>query len=186
MTYFEQIDVLAEDTADQLVQIVTSLDEGRIDRAEAIALIAAFLAAANVRATVLADLALSAQITAGTGTSVPVLGLTRPDEAARLHRAASTLLERLPPDLEAAEAQIRRIGRAEPLKAASDARSDGIARSPLVEGWVRDRNGDECELCTWWWREGRVWPKNHPMPRHTGCVCTQRVVLVERVREVQH
>ena len=60
-----------------------------------------------------------------------------------------------------------------------------MSRSQLVEGWTRSVSG-ACQLCNWWSRDGRVWPKDHTMPRHKGCRCTQNPVLVERVKPVQH
>src|SRR5699024_11877771 len=32
------------------------------------------------------------------------------------------------------------------------------------------------------WREGRVWPKSHHMPRHPGCTCVQVPKLVRTCR----
>src|SRR5690625_6970662 len=43
----------------------------------------------------------------------------------------------------------------------------------LATGWTRLLDAEGCELCDWWARDGRVWPKRHPMPRHKGCKCQQ-------------
>ena len=66
-------------------------------------------------------------------------------------------------------ARVARLGRAEPLSTAAGVYSKDIAASEVTTGWIRQRDPDPCQLCTWWWREGRVWPKDHPMPTHPGC-----------------
>src|SRR5699024_695924 len=43
----------------------------------------------------------------------------------------------------------------------------------LANGSTRLLDAEGCELCEWWSRDGRVWPKRHPMPRHKGCKCQQ-------------
>lgn len=87
--------------------------------------------------------------------------------------AAATVLAE--PD--AAETRLARLARAEPLEAAHQGTDDAVQKQPLVQGWVRQMDADPCELCRWWWRQGRVWPKDHPFQRHTGCNCRPRVVL---------
>lgn len=185
MTYPEALGTLATSTEDKVWRVITEHENGTITRTEAVALIGALIAKANIKATALADLSLAANITTATGTPTPVLGLTTPDDVTRLNRAADTLLDALE-DTPEPERRARRLGRSEPLKRASDARSEGIEQAPQVTGWIRQLNGDTCQLCTWWWRNGRVWPRDHPMPRHTGCNCSQQIVTVNRyIKPVQ-
>lgn len=73
--------------------------------------------------------------------------------------------------------RLTRLARSEPMATAQRATGEAMQRQPLVEGWVRELHHGACQLCVWWSREGRAWPKAHPMPRHTGCLCSQRVVL---------
>ncbi|QDO88349.1 hypothetical protein FNH13_08335 [Ornithinimicrobium ciconiae] len=183
MAYLDTLHDLATDTEDKVWTVVQSWQNHEIDRAEASALIAAIIAVANRRATALGDLSVAATITVGTRSPVPAVGVSAPDDVARLNRAAGTLLDALE-DTPDPEARARRLGRSEPLQKASDARSEAISRSPQVEGWTRNLNGDTCQLCTWWHRDGRVWPKTHTMPRHKGCDCTQSPILVDRVKPV--
>lgn len=183
MTYLDKLHDLADDTEAKVWRVVAALEAGEITHDEAVALIAAVVAVANRRATNLADLSVAAGLTLATRTVVPPVGLRHVDDVARLNRAAGTLLEVLEgtPD---PEGRARRLGRSEPLKRASEARGEALAASELVEGWTRSLNGDTCQLCTWWHRGGRVWPKDHTMPRHTGCDCTQTPVLVDRIKPV--
>lgn len=59
------------------------------------------------------------------------------------------------------------------IEETQDGYADEMERDPRVEGWERGLDATACELCVWWWREGRIWPKDHPMPRHKGCKCQQ-------------
>lgn len=183
MTYLDRLHDLAEQTEGKVWRVVESWEAGEITFDEAVALIAAVVAIANRRATNLADLSVAAGLTLESRTVVAPVGLRHVDDVARLNRAASTLLAALE-DTPDPEGRARRLGRAEPLKRASEARGEALAASELVEGWVRSLNGDTCQLCTWWYRDGRVWPKDHVMPRHTGCDCTQSPVLVDRIKPV--
>ncbi len=182
-TYRDLVAQLGEATAARVVALWKSYLEGLLDHDEAVELIAASIAAANERATVLADLALTATLTVATRSVVTPAGLTRPaDDPKRLAKAARTLLA----IKDVTEERVARLGRSEPLNAAQEARGAGIAKSRLVDGWTRSVSGSGCQLCTWWRRDGRVWPADHTMPRHKGCTCTQTPVLAERVRPVQH
>lgn len=184
-SYRDLVDRLGEETAEKVIAIWAAWNEGTITQAEAIAAISVVIAKANQKATTLADLALAAALTTATRTIVHPHGLTRPaDDLTRLRKAASTLLARLP-DTPDPQARAARLGRSEPLDAAQQARGDAIATTTFVEGWTRSVSGSACELCTWWAREGRIWPKTHPMPRHKGCTCTQTPVLTEQIRPVQ-
>ncbi|TDK86275.1 hypothetical protein [Mycolicibacterium mucogenicum] len=87
-----------------------------------------------------------------------------------------------PPQPDPQETQVARLARCEPLEAAQQASHDAMQQQPLVEGWIRHMDADPCQLCVWWWREGRVWPKAHPMPRHKGCNCQPKVVLRQEIQ----
>ncbi|WP_099024461.1 structural protein [Mycolicibacterium palauense] len=77
--------------------------------------------------------------------------------------------------------RLERLARSEVFETAQNATHEAMQEQDLIEGWVRHMDADPCQLCRWWWRDGRVWPKAHPMPTHKGCNCTQRVVLTESV-----
>lgn len=92
----------------------------------------------------------------------------------------------MPPIWEAepdnAEMRLERLARAEPLEAAQQAAHTAMQSHDLVEGWTRQMDADPCQLCRWWWREGRVWPKEHPFQSHKGCNCQPTVVLAEQIQ----
>lgn len=185
MTYRDTIGSLGDATAAKVLVAVAAWEAEEITEDEAAALIAAIISTSNYRAAALGDLSLSADLTKATGTVVPPVGVVPDkDDVRRLNKAAKTLLATLP-DTPDPQGRAARLGRSEPLTAAQEARGEALTRSELVEGWTRSVSG-ACQLCNWWSRDGRVWPKDHTMPRHKGCRCTQNPVLVERVKPVQH
>lgn len=99
---------------------------------------------------------------------------TYSDEA--MAGAVRTVLDGAP---ELFEGRLGQLVRGAVARAGQDVRQQAVRSSPLTEGWRRGIDSKSCELCTWWWREGRVWPKTHHMPRHRGCTCVQVPVLAE-------
>lgn len=81
-----------------------------------------------------------------------------------------------------AQQRLERLGRSETSQAAQDAVTDVIRHDSRVEGWVRDLNDGACELCEHWSRNGRIWPKDYVMPRHTGCDCFPRPVTATTIQ----
>jgi len=185
VTYRTQLVKLAGRSERQAVALLAAYRAGRLDRETFVAVLAALVAGANTQAAALADLSLSASVSVALRRPVAPLGLLPPDgDADRLLKAAGTLsavLEATPDP----EARVGRLARAEPLETAARAYSDGMARSGQVTGWTRSLSGGACQLCTWWARDGRVWPADHPMPTHKGCTCTpEPTVTTEPVRAV--
>lgn len=80
--------------------------------------------------------------------------------------------------------QLERLVRGETTQAAQDAYQDTMKEIPEVEGWVRGLDSGACELCHWWWREGRVFHPTTPLQRHPGCMCHQ-VPTVKKTRNYQ-
>lgn len=76
-------------------------------------------------------------------------------------------------DPDNARMRLPRLVRAVVTQAAQDGRAETIRNAKTVEGWTRGVDSNSCELCRWWWRDGRVWPKTHHMPTHPGCTCVQ-------------
>ncbi|HEY0888675.1 MAG TPA: hypothetical protein VGE38_03570 [Nocardioides sp.] len=185
MTYQEETQTLTEQASAQVLAALSAYAAGTLTYEAVAAVVAAYVAAGNSAGAALGDVALAAAVTLQTGQPAAPLGITRPaDEDQRLTKAAKTILDDLDAkrdeDAEAAlsEAQKRfqRLVEAEIRKAVADAYSEAIKESESVTGWIRALEPDACELCTWWWRNGRVWPADHDMPRHTGCDCGQLVV----------
>ena len=186
MAYRETLHTLAGQTEAQVVAAFEQYDAGKLDEAAFVALVAAYVAAANNQAASLADLSLALTLTVAMAEPVVPMGLTPPaGDAERLYRAAKTLVARLP-DSPDPRARVARLGRAEPLRPLRGS-TPRHAASEVTTGWVRGVDGDPCQLCTWWERDGRVWPKDHTMPTHPGCSCTPIPVTVRgRIKPVVH
>lgn len=170
MTYRDTLLGLAEDTERRVLAVFASYLDGDVDRDTAVRLIATIIAKANSGAASLADLSLAATLMLQQAEPVATVGiLAAADDVDRLQKAATTLLA-----IDNVTTQrVARLARCEPLDAAAKAMNQGIQDQPTVVGWVRGLEPDACQLCRWWWREGQVWPADHPMPHHTGCTCVQ-------------
>lgn len=146
-----------------------------------VAALAAVVAGYNARAAALAEVAFAAEATVAFQTAVPVIGLPPVDDVERLTKAATTLLDTARAS-EVPEKIVGRLGRAEPLYTAARTYSDSIRESGLTKGWTRHMDADPCQLCRWWWREGRIWPAEHPFQTHQGCACVPRPVWAENIK----
>lgn len=200
---------LAEDTAATVAQFYTRYVESEIAKDAAILLIAAAINRANAAGVALGDAGIARQIEELSGQPTPTLGLLAVDESQRLLTATTTVLDGLP-DTETAEktespsgstvepstgvsredrarTRLERLGRSEPLEQVAKSATHAMQRQPLVEGWVRHMEPDACELCRWIWRNGRVWPKEHPFQvMHHNDACTPRVVLRRNIESTGH
>jgi hypothetical protein len=199
--YQQQTDALATTSAAQVAAVYAALQAGQITAAEAEQLIAAVINAANATASTLADAYVSAQIEQATGVPTPTVGLPPVDDTDRLTLAAKTILDDLHHEIEhpsedvqpadtpdptrKAGLRFERLAHSEPLETAQHFSIEVMNAQPLVEGWTRQMDADPCQLCVWWWREGRIWPKDHPFQSHKGCNCQPKVVLAEHIQSTQ-
>lgn len=149
------------------------------------AALSAVLGMFNGRAASLAATAFAAQTSMVTARPTPVTVAPLLDDSDRLAKAATTVLD-VARASDVPEAIIGRLGRSETLNTAARTYSDAIRGSTLTEGWTRHMDADPCQLCRWWWRDGRVWPKQHPFQTHTGCACVPRPVWATHVRSTRH
>lgn len=196
---------LASDTERSALALYGQYRAGQLDDTDTAVLLAGLINRANASAASLADVWLAVQIEEQVGQPVPTVGALPVDDSERLVKAANTVLNGSasysrqdhvtadqPVEIEipandvtaanGAEARLARLARSEPLEAAHQATHDAMQQQPLVEGWVRHMDADPCQLCRWWWREGRIWPRAHRMPTHKGCNCQPRVVLAKHIK----
>jgi hypothetical protein len=179
---------------------------GSMDLDSATARMAGQVNTSNAAATTLADAYVVAAIEEVSSQPANAIGALPIDDSARLVKAMRTILTEPPKrelsravakaltdletvaensapvqDAEPANAEMRlsRLTHAEVFSTAQKGAVDAMTAQPLVEGWVRQfESTDPCELCLWIWREGRVWPKNHPFQiMHPGDKCVPRVVF---------
>ena len=186
MSYREKLTALGDETERRVLAVYTAYLAGELSHDETVAYIAAVVAQANSSATALADLSLAAELMLTLRTSVETVGVVRPvGDLARLTKAATTVLA-IAQASPVPESIVGRLARSEPLEAAAQAYSEAIRKSPHVKGWVRQKSPGACELCTWWWRNGRVWPAAHPMPTHKGCTCSPKPVAATEIQSTEY
>ncbi|WP_431711106.1 hypothetical protein [Glutamicibacter uratoxydans] len=177
MSYRDLLVNLGDTTVEKVLDVLGLLREGMLSHTETVAVLTTIVGKSQAKAIVLAEASLAAELTVLSRSPVPIVptGFQAQPEAVR--RAMETTLA-FDGDL---TQRIERAVRGITYKAAADAYSDGVSRSRLVSGWVRDLEPDACQMCVWWWREGRIWPKEHPMPTHTGCTCSPKPVLAQDI-----
>lgn len=185
MTYQSTLTSIRTDCDQKVMEAWRLYGLGRISKPQFAQLAAAIIAQSSSKAAAVADISLSVELVKMTANIHAPLGvLPRGYDQQLFEKGMVTLLA----DADAGEditARLSRFALNAPLDAATTAYSDGIKASKSVEGWVRQMDADPCQLCRWWWREGRVWPADHSMPHHKGCECTQRIVTVEKAAPVQ-
>lgn len=178
MSYSEQLDALGESVADQVQQLHEQHEAGELDRDTFVELALVLVLLGMAQAAALSELSLTAQLAAaGVADPFPRV-VIRPDPAGREARARAALHEALSAPPEQRTERLRMESRSETLRSGSESYSGAVSsRSDEIAGWTRGLNVDACQLCRWWHREGRVWPSDHPMPQHKGCLCAPVVKM---------
>lgn len=182
MAYRDTLIALSERSERQVLAAYTAFLSGSLSREECIQWIASAITVSNSQAHALANLAYAAEVMTQLGVAVPVVNTNAPDDLARLTKAADTVLSVAEASASSA-AIVGRLGRCEPLETAAQTYSESMIRSGKTRGWVRQMSPGACQLCRWWWRQGRVWPAEHPFQHHKGCTCTPKPVIAEGIKE---
>lgn len=175
--YEETVRGLGDGTKRIILQLWAAVERGDLPVADFPEVAAQILAVANERGRAAAEIALNGYMTAALGTVTTPAPFAPVDDTARLVKAMATIAAS---DLDTTM-QLARIAVAEPLEAAARRFSEGIASHPKAAGWVRQLEPDACQLCVWWWREGRVWPKEHPFQTHKGCTCNPLPTVADEI-----
>ena len=179
-----QLHELGERTARQVLALLDQLDAGSLQLAQVPELAAVLV---KLGADQAAALAVSELVQDMADAGVPpgrlpsVSGVTAHTSLANAEMAAATVVAG---PREQMATRLARLSRGAVARGAQDARESTMQRSEFVEGWTRGVDSTSCQLCVWWWREGRVWPKTHHMPRHPGCTCVQVPKLVSNLQGV--
>jgi len=173
VTYQGVVGRIREDTKRKVMAAWRMYGVGTITRPQFLQLASAILGQAGTSAAAAADLAVSLELTRLNESLAAVAGVTNRKTQRTYMDALETVLDGdgdVPMKLE-------RLSLNAPLESAQAAYGKALAGSG-ASGWVRQMDPDPCQLCRWWWREGRVWPSDHLMPTHPGCECVARPVTV--------
>lgn len=175
---------LGERTARQVLALLDQLDAGVLQLSQVPELAAVLV---KLGADQAAGLAVAELVQHMAEAGVPparlpsVAGVTAHSTLSGAETAAATVVAG---PREQVAARLARLSRGAVSRAAQNAREAALQGSGLVQGWTRGVDSTSCQLCVWWWREGRVWPKTHHMPRHPGCTCVQVPKLVANLQGV--
>lgn len=175
MSYQGVVGRIREDTKQKVMAAWSMYGKGYIDRARFEDLAAAILGQAGARAATAADLAVAAEVSRMNMRLAISAGVTNGTKRETYKTSLQTILDGDGDKL----MQLSRLSLNSPLADATDAYSAALASSS-AEGYVRQLDADPCQLCRWWWREGRIWPADHAMPYHSGCECVARPVQVSK------
>ena len=168
---------VGDETARAVLAILDAIEDGVYPPGSLpdLAAVLMRLGARQAAELVLADYAATVAPVAGV---VPPSSALVPVSAVAEQRAAGAVATVLAGPPEQVRTRLERLTRSAVVRAGQDTRAQAVARDPNVKGWRRGLDSDACQLCRWWWRSGRVWPKDHHMPRHPGCSCVQVPVVV--------
>lgn len=185
MSYQETLDRLSADTEMKAQRVLDQLEAGDIDQETAVALLTAIIFVGQKRGAAVAELSFAAQVSAMSGTPTVAAGVTANEQKDIVMKVISRTVSKSR-GIDETRTRMVRIARNEPQEIAKQTYGKALERSPKVEGWTRGLDSDPCELCVWWARDGRVWPKDYPLAHHKGCQCTQVPVLADQVAAVPY
>lgn len=169
------LDGLTTSQKERVRVALASLEEGLLTSSEFVDVVASIVLSGNARAYSIGAALARSLIENQTGL-VETTPASIAGHALDTERVRSGLATILATDKDTLM-QLQRLAGNEAQQAATDGSSDVLAASQRATGWVRELDADACQLCRWWWRDGRVWRTNHPMPRHPGCGCQQTPVV---------
>src|SRR5690625_5552448 len=101
----------------------------------------------------------------------------------KIQQSLETILDG---DQDQLQQPLERLGSTLPIDEAQAGYAAQLQADDLATGWTRLLDAEGCELCEWWARDGRTWPKRRPMPRHKGCKCQQLPVYHEAATSTEY
>lgn len=174
MSYMEALGNLGQTTERELVRLFNEYLAGSILAAQFVDLATVAVSLGQAQGRMLAEVSLLAWMQARGVRVEPVAAhrLAHYADSERVRKGLETIVAAGVLEPDTASTRLKRFGYAETVEASQRAFGQAMKESPHVGGWVRGLEPDACELCVWWAREGRVWPSDHSMPTHKGCICT--------------
>lgn len=173
-TFDQTLKRLSETTGRSVSALPGLMQRGQIGRAQVQSMAQGILEVAGTQGAVYGQISYAEYAAVMTGESPTVVATTERTVRHSQRSIAAKSLETVMagPD-DALESRLLQLGENLPVQAVQNSYGDSLRADTRVEGWQRGLEPDGCQLCVWWWREGRIWPKLHPMPTHTGCRCQQ-------------
>lgn len=186
MTYMDALAQLGDSTEREVSRLFALYTAGAVTRDQFVDLATVSISLGQQQGRVMAEVSLLAWLDAAGLPPVPVAAapIAHYTDSDRVRRGLGTIMADGVLDPDVTEKRLRRLGHAETVEASQQSFGKSMQQSPYVSGWTRGLEPKACELCRWWDRDGTIWPTDHTMPTHKGCVCTpipQQVKQVARV-----
>lgn len=168
---------LGDRTARQVVDVLEQVVSGTIPASDLPELAVILMELGGDQAAALTVSELAAELAAIVGPSADLPSLSHASGNVNRSKALQATQTIMAGDAAEHAMRLERLSRSVVAEAGQRGRTSALRSSTLVEGWTRGLDSDSCELCGWWSRGGRVWPKDHHMPTHPGCTCVQVPVV---------
>lgn len=186
LRFEDMLERLSGEGKKALVNTWTLYDDGLIDRDAFMDVASNLLAHVAERGAIFGRMSYRSVIASMTGLEPGRISsnLAKPRDmttANGVSRALATIVEG---DPETIVTRLTRLGSIVPIEETQYGYSEELKSDPQTEGWIRGLNDGACELCEFWYWDGRIWPKDHDMPTHKGCMC-QQIPTVGQVTETQ-
>lgn len=172
--YVDEVDRVTTIVMDRSGNIVDMYLADSLRRDQAVALLTTTTLVGAARGAALADSHFAWSVAKEYGAPVAALGLTALIESPKVQQIIDNLLDTAEEQI---TTRVRRFTGSQVTYAAASTYSRAVEKSPFTNGWTRELEPKACELCEWWARNGRVWPKTHYMPTHHGCRCRPAPVV---------
>ena len=187
MSYMESLERLGDSTEREVSRLFSLYTAGSVTRDEFVDLATVAVSLGQQQGRAMAEVSLLAWLDAAGVVASPVAAqpIAHYTDSERVRKALHTVMGAgvLEPDV--IEKQLRRLSFSETVESSQRAFAKAMHESGQVEGWTRGVETGACELCIWWEADGRVWPTEHSMPTHKGCVCTPIPQTPKRVGTVK-
>lgn len=179
-TFDETLKRLGSTTGRSVNDLAEMYRRGQIGRRQLQSMTVGMLEVAGTQGAIYGQLAYAEYAAAMTGEAPPVIATAQQAVQHNQRTIAAKSIDTVMsgPDNELA-GRLLQVGENLPVQAVQNSYAESLRADSRVEGWERGLEPDGCQLCVWWWRNGRVWPKVHPMPTHTGCRCQQIPTFVQ-------
>lgn len=186
MTYMEALEKLGKTTEREIRRLFGLYLGAEITSSLFVELGTVAVSLGQQQGRYMAELSLLSWLDAHKGSAKPVAAkpIEHYQDSDRVRKGLETVIADGVVDPDETARRLERLAFSETVESSQRSFGAAMAKAPEVKGWVRGLEPDACELCNWWSRDGRVWPADHTMPTHKGCVCTPIPMSTDRIAEV--
>lgn len=170
MSYQEALENIGEVSSREMLARYEDYRAGRITLQQFKDMAITVIALANEQGRIMAELSYSAwlQSTGREPYTVAAAAVGHYRNTERMGKAIDTIMGGVE---DTADMRLQRLAYGESVESSQRAFHSAMETDEVAGGWVRGLDSKPCQLCRWWYRDGRVWPISHEMPTHTGCTC---------------